>query len=343
MQAGVKGAFKPFEHQESHPAFEILGKAFSKVVPGANFSSPVFQSAFSHAIEGGSDPVMAVRYAKFLSSAHNRMKKKIESVFSGADPTSDLSGVEARKNLLRDAVENDWMGQEVDHTFHDHAMQAHEMAPEQSFAEGGEVSDPFAAQESSPPEQPDLARAISDSYPEQAQLLTMAKGRVFAYLNQHRPLPKVSLPYDTETRQPKKERAYDEALTMAVDPLSILGKVRNGSLRKEHVTQMQTMYPEVYDMLSRGLTEKLVDSSMKGERPSYSVRRALGTFLGSPVDSTTTPLMAMKAQQALAPPQDNQPAPPPKPKRGTSSLSKVAQDYQTPTQASAAEKTRARQ
>ena len=137
---------------------------------------------------------------------------------------------------------------------------------------------------------------------------------------------------------PHKERAYKEALDIANKPLSVLQHVKDGTLTPENLKHFNSMYPELHDHLNKKITEKITQMQVDDERPTYKVRQGLSMFMGTPLDSTFTPANMQAAQSVFAPKpaaQQNLPAQG-KNKKGTSTLSKAAENYQTSTQAAEA-------
>jgi hypothetical protein len=207
--------------------------------------------------------------------------------------------------------------------------------PTQGYAEGGMVEQPKT------PDVPALLKetdAISTLYPEQSQMLMAAKGRANNYLNSLRPLPnQAKLPFDSEVKNQNQERSYNRAIDIAIQPLSVLNHIKDGSLLPEHVKHINSMYPELTQHLQKKVTEQILESQVKGEKPPYKIRQGLSMLMGAPMDSSFTPTSIQAAQSVYAPATPPQ-APtntPAKPKKGTASLSKVANAYATGDQARA--------
>jgi hypothetical protein len=177
---------------------------------------------------------------------------------------------------------------------------------------------------------------MSTHYPELGTMLGAAKTRIGGYLNTMRPQENIpKLPFDAPLSQTAQQRNYNRALDMAIQPLSILNHVKDGTLTPDRLQHFTSMYPELHDHLKSEITKKILDAQMNGEKPSFTVRKGLSMFMGSPMDSTLTPQSIQAAQgvfmaqsQAQA-----QQAPPVKNKKGTSSLSKISKQFETGDQA----------
>lgn len=113
----------------------------------------------------------------------------------------------------------------------------------QTYAKGGEVSSIMQEHQSNP---------IADVYPEQNVLLNSAKARISGYLNSVRPHPNpTKLPYDSEQKDPQKEREYNKTLDLAANPLSILKHVKDGTLGPKQMAAFNAMYPDLHQHLSK--------------------------------------------------------------------------------------------
>ncbi len=204
------------------------------------------------------------------------------------------------------------------------------------YAEGGAIP-PLGAlsmtppsPEAPPPPAPQ-ANPISLVYPEQDMMLQAAKGRMYNYLNNLRPQPAMDVkPFDTQVRDKNKERTYDRALDVAHAPLSVLDRIKQGTITPEHVQHLNGIYPEVYNSLSKKIIERVSQAQMKGHKLDYKTRVAMSMFLGQPLDSTMTPQAIMAAQSSSM--SGKQQPPPAPPKKSTAALSKLPQQYQTASQ-----------
>lgn len=173
----------------------------------------------------------------------------------------------------------------------------------------------------------------SESSEDHGMDFSQVQGRVSAYLTNLRPQIKQGLPLDTKHEDPRDKRAFDSAVTIALQPLSIMEKVKSGRVTKEDMSHFIGMFPELHQYLGTKVNERLIDSVLKDEKPNYETRQGLSLFLGSPLDSTMTPASIQAAQNVFAQQKARQPAPA-KPKKATSaSGEKLAQSYLTQEQA----------
>lgn len=113
--------------------------------------------------------------------------------------------------------------------------------------------------------------------------------RIASYLSQLKPREDKQKPLDANVPHSSIDKArYNNALNIAQQPLVALAKIRNGTLTKEDLTDLRSMYPSLYASMSRKLTKEIMDVSSKKETIPYKTRLSLSMFLGSPLDSTMT-------------------------------------------------------
>ena len=201
------------------------------------------------------------------------------------------------------------------------------------FAKGGEVN---ADPEPSPSPSPAAKNYLAQHAPAQNMMIQSSRTRINNYLNSLRPMQDMNkLPFDQDHHDPQKARGYDKAIDLANQPLSILNHVKDGSLTPEQMTHFTSMYPELYNHLSKTITEHVTKAQLAKEQPAYQTRQAMAMFLNAPLDASMTPQSIMAAQGVYASQRANMPqaAAPQQTKKGTSSLSKVAGSYKTPGQA----------
>lgn len=271
-------------------------------------------------------------YAAQAQSGAMKINKGVEALFKGGGQQAiDAYASDRDREKLRSYIESGQQNEEIQK-----GLQAPAQAPPgpPAFAHGGEVKQPLDAPA---PKQlgPNLnaANALETHNPDQNMLLQSAKGRINNYLNSVRPMPDSKLPFDAATKDPQKERQYNKVLDMANQPLSVLNHIKDGSLTPEQVKHFSNMYPELYNHLSKKLTERVTKAQMDKETPPPAkTRQAMSLFLGSPLDSSMSPGNIMAAQSVFAKAKAVQQQAPDKPKKNTSTLTKMSQNYDTQSQ-----------
>lgn len=201
------------------------------------------------------------------------------------------------------------------------------------FAHGGHVS-----KEENPQALVKNDDGLAIHYPEQNIIMNQAKGRISNYLGSLRPqehMPKLA--FDAKPNSKEQQRSYSRALDIALRPMSVLDKVRDGSLEPEHMKHFTSMFPEVNSLLMKKLTERISKAQMDGEKPTYKVRQGLSMFMGAALSGEFLPQNIVAAQQvfqrqqqAASPQQGQQTA---APKKNKQSLAKSSQAFLTGSQA----------
>ena len=319
VPAGVAGTVAP----GNWPAYMVLQKVLKPILgpvtdklisPANKYGGEIAKQLLTKGKTSGVFQMMD--YANTLKKGNSAVTRAVDGLFTGGSALGQnaFEAAEKDREKLKQYIEDGGVNQEL--------------APhgaEQKFAEGGSVAADNQAD-----------NHFAHVFPEQNVLMNAAKARISNYLNGLRPLPPTNrAPYDTVHEQPRKERSYNHALDLANQPLSILNHIKDGSLNSEKLTHFKSMYPELHQLLSSKINQKMLDGNLKQEaKPSYPVRQAMTLFLGAPVDSNLTSASILAAQ-----PKPSNPSPQSQPKskklsdKGGSALAKGASMYRTPEQA----------
>lgn len=176
--------------------------------------------------------------------------------------------------------------------------------------------------------------------PEYGQAFAQTSTRAMQYLNGLRPNSEPKNPLDRRVAaNPFEQSKYNRALDVAQKPLSVLKRMKEGTLTPDDVITIRTIYPKMYDRIAQRLTENMINQVEKGQAIPYKTRVGLALFLGKPLDSTMTPEGILGAQPKPAAAQPESPLQPASnPKHSTANLNKTATMAQTPGQARIAEK-----
>lgn len=248
-----------------------------------------------------------IRYAERMSGGLKAVSEPIEALFK--------SGIHHAAGAARESVEKEikeWM----ENGGIDGELQR-DQQPVESHAEGGEVG-----RKSN--------RSFERLYPAENIMLNQARARVSGYLNTIRP-PKnpMKLPFDMSVPDKQKEKAYNKAIALAANPLSIMDHVNSGTLTPDNLTHFKSMWPEAHEHLSKKITERILKAQLSGEKPPYAKRQAMSLFLGSDLDSSFTPQSIAVVQGLYAAKQGGQPQQGPQKKGAPSALAKSSNQYQT--------------
>lgn len=260
------------------------------------------------------------KYEHSVKRGHKHLDDGAEALFSG-EKREPLD-----KSKSREAI-HDWISKGG--VTHDTQQEIYKQQQVQGLAEGGEVKN----QESKGLHS---GHPIATAYPEQNMMLQAAKGRVSNYLTSMQPQQnQAKLAFDRPRDQTHEKKSYERALDIAAHPLGVLDKIQQGNIHPEHLRHLNSMYPELSDVMQKKMTKRITEAQLKGEKPDHVVRQGLSMMMGTPLSGELTPQNIQAAQATFksqqAPPTN--PQTPDKKKKSTSSLSKVDQSYLTGNQA----------
>ena len=302
---------------------------------GNKFALPVIMKLMTS--NTGEGVAELLNHSEQIASGAKAMSAGINNLFtSGASKAINTISDESRqanREKLRKYIDSGAFNDQMNAQ-----LAPQQPAQPQNYAEGGSVAPIMPEAPTKEAAQPLLAGtdALATHYPEQAMLMSAAKARVNNYLTSVKPqAPIGQLPFDSQIKNKDQEKTYNQALDIANHPISILDHVKNGTLDASHMKHFTSMYPEIYNQMSKQMTQKIMEAKIKGQKPDYKVRQGMSLFLGAPMDSTFTPasiqaaqsVYANKAQQAAPN------APVTKNKSNTSKLDKVSKSYMTDDQA----------
>ena len=184
---------------------------------------------------------------------------------------------------------------------------------------------------------PSKLTSINDHNPVEAynEPFANTSALAFNYLNGMRPSDSRSAPLDSPKKPGAPQKAaYNRALTIAQQPLTVLKHIQAGTLTSSDLQTLHAIYPNTYNDLAQKINAQMIDAIHGGKTIPYRTRQSLSLFMGQPLDSTMTPQAIISAQPMPQQPQSpgSQPGPG-KSKHSTKSLDKYSQSYQTPGQA----------
>lgn len=137
--------------------------------------------------------------------------------------------------------------------------------------------------------------------PEVSQELGQVSGNAVNYLNKIRPVSSKASPLDSSLPvAEEKTAAYNRALDVAVQPLSVLERAKNGTLVPQDVIHLQNVYPKLYSQIVEKVSNEMTSKVAKGEPIAYKLRQGLSILTGQALDSTMTPQAILAAQPMSA-------------------------------------------
>lgn len=189
---------------------------------------------------------------------------------------------------------------------------------------------------------PTQAPSSAHYMPDHTNSLNETAMNAASYLNAIRaPLDKKAPLDPTPVMNKTQQAQFNNALSIAQQPLIVLDKIKKGTLTTQDITILSSMYPALYNRLKARLQDEMMMHVSKGEKIPYTTRIGLSMFLGQPLDSTLTPsaIQTMQAVGAAQPTQQpgQQPVMPkgaaPKGVKSSPALQKMPNLFQTPAQA----------
>ncbi len=128
---------------------------------------------------------------------------------------------------------------------------------------------------------------VGSSYmPEYNGAVGALTAKAVNYLNGLRPMPAKVGPLEDEIEPSKMEESeFDNALTIAEQPLMILEKVKDGTITLEDMKHLQNIYPAFYPRLVNKMTHSMIEHKTKEESIPYATKMGLSLFMGSPVEN----------------------------------------------------------
>lgn len=168
--------------------------------------------------------------------------------------------------------------------------------------------------------------------PGHAGALAQKAGIVQNYLSQQKPMPfKSGILGKSIPPSKQQETAYDRTLGIAEQPLSVCKLVKNGQLTVKDIMDLNSMHPDVYNLLKQQFTNSLINHVSDENSVPYKTRQSISMFLGQPLDGTMTQPAIATIQSVFVPP-----PPPNMPQKGakgsTKALDKTSDMYRTPGQ-----------
>lgn len=144
--------------------------------------------------------------------------------------------------------------------------------------------------------------------PENIAAAVTAKNVAIAqYLGSHIPKPRaIPNPFNQNKWKPSDSEIsrFERRVQAVENPLSIVDQLETGTLSKETVETVQTLYPKLYEMVQQKVVESM--QNHKGPIP-YSVRMRLSLLMGETFDNSLKPenirMMQQRFQQNPVQPQ----------------------------------------
>ncbi len=240
-------------------------------------------------------------YAEHMSQAirgATRLHQAVDALFKvGPQQLYNAPANDRNREALKDYISEGGIDQNVQQQIY----QENATQPVPHFAEGGEVKPRKQATQAAITPVLEQNQGIQIHAPEQNVMLSTTKGRVSNYLKSIQPQTNApKLAFDSAPKDKQAERNYDKAIDIALNPLSVLQHVKNGTIEPEQIKHLNSMYPEVMSQMSQSLTNRISKAQLKNEKPAYQTRLGMSMMLGTPLDSSMTPQSIQAIQSGFA-------------------------------------------
>ena len=178
----------------------------------------------------------------------------------------------------------------------------------------------------------DIGGKMGHYMPSHATSLAATAQNAVNYLSSQKPQPNQMGPLDAPIAPSSAQMAaYNRSLQIAEQPLSILARVKQGTLLPKDVQDLKILYPHLHPQLIQRVNGAMINHMSKQGVIPFKMRAGLSMLMGQPLDSTFTPQAIMAAQSTYIPlnqPQQGQGAP--RAKKGTAKVGKSAELAETP-------------
>lgn len=137
---------------------------------------------------------------------------------------------------------------------------------------------------------------LSSVMPDHAAIIAAKAANATNFLDQQQPMGAQRSPLDKVLPPNKMQKAaYDRKLQIAENPLSIISRIKNGTIQPDDLMTLDSIYPKLGQKIREKATEILANTNADESKISYKHRQGLSLLLGEPLDST----MTMQSMQAI--------------------------------------------
>lgn len=304
------------------------------------YTAPVLLRALGEA-EGNILPKVTqlLNYAKDIEHGTKLISEGVNNFFVQPAAQSVAKKIQKKdadfekmKKIVDEAIKGGGVNQNLQEQIYKDYTKEEELP---GFAQGGIV-----AQKPTPIEKGQASPILENNdpvqrfFPTQNAMTQGGKIRVSNYLSQVRPSENPPmLPFDRKPNQKAQTKAYDKALTIAVNPLYVLDKIQKGRLTKDDMLHFNSMYPELKTHLQKQVSKRIVEAQVNGEKPNRHIKQSLSLFMGAPMESTLTQPMIAAAQATFKNSRTSENEAQPTKKKSASSLEKSSNQHKTMTDA----------
>lgn len=287
----------------------------------------------------GHNPVVGLA----LGEAGELLSKKAPSAirmsmlkFMGSEAPISSGGFKASVDMLHSIYKGDAMISKAAKNMFKPGQQVVDSHLLASAEDREKIDKRLLAVQNNPNPAIDSKNHLEHYLPEHAAAATATASNAVTYLNGLRPATKSpsGMPFDGDRTPSSTEKAnYNNALNIAHQPLSVLAKIKEGSITSKDVSHLRTLYPNLYNNMAKKITNEMASCQDQGTLVPYKTRQGLSLFLGEPLNSYLTPQSIIAAQPKPNPSQQPQNQPQAPKKGSMKELDKLPKAYMTPDQA----------
>jgi hypothetical protein len=114
--------------------------------------------------------------------------------------------------------------------------------------------------------------------PEQVAALTSTALNVANYVNSKRPQPKMIGPLNKPVPVSSAlKNVFYKTLQMAENPMVIFKRMSDGTLHSRDVVDFKSMYPSLYDSISKKTFNQIMDHTGKDKPVPFKIRKGLSS------------------------------------------------------------------
>lgn len=147
----------------------------------------------------------------------------------------------------------------------------------------------------------DMNDDVSEALPDHGTALSATAMNAMSYLIEKRPYPKQKMLFDKKAEPTKAQMMdYYRTLEIAENPLVIVKKIKNGSLKSKDLIDFRSMYPGLYEDLAKKIMISYADHVTNGGKVDYNVKKSLSLFGMQALDTSLTPQAIQSAQAVFA-------------------------------------------
>lgn len=140
---------------------------------------------------------------------------------------------------------------------------------------------------------------IHSAAPSIAANLNIAAARATQFLASKLPIQDPGTPFSAPTKPSASEIAkFNRYYEIVENPVGVLSHIKNGTLTKEHLETIRTVYPKMYTQMQHAIMDKIAQKG--GEHLPYQTKLTLSMFLGQDLTRSLKQASISSAQQVFA-------------------------------------------